>query len=154
MKMKKTQIFWCKTKQFQKSVCKHKVAFFTLNSPPLTRNVTCSKLERYAYSSSYNLAPAISRVLIGQRLIFCSPTWPTCCNSTLKCTPVKHKARQKAGFQIVTYTTSTENIKVKRNCQCNTLRSLLWNILYKSKLSQIKISTFPWVTFSEKEYLC
>ena len=57
------------------------------------------------YSSSYNLIPAISRVLIGWHLIFCSPMWPTCCNSSRKCTRVKYKARQKAGFPIVTYTT-------------------------------------------------
>ena len=31
---------------------------------------------------------------------------PTCCNSPRKCTPVKYKARQKARFPIVTYTTS------------------------------------------------
>ena len=61
-------------------------------------SVTCS--------SSYNLTPAISQVRIGEHLIFCSPPWPTCCNSPLKCTPVKYKPRQKAGFPIVTYTTS------------------------------------------------
>ena len=52
------------------------------------------------YTSSYNLTPAISRVLIGEHLIFCSPPWPTCCNSPRKCTPVKYKARQKTGFQL------------------------------------------------------
>ena len=30
-----------------KSICKHKVTFFALNSPPLTLDVTCSKLLRY-----------------------------------------------------------------------------------------------------------
>ena len=54
------------------------------------------------YSLSYNLTPAISRVLIDRHLVFCSPTWPTCCNSTWKCTPVKYKATQKAGFPIIT----------------------------------------------------
>ena len=54
------------------------------------------------YSSSYNLAPPISRVLIGQHLIFCSLMSPTCCNLPRKCTPVKYKAKQKAGFPIVT----------------------------------------------------
>ena len=58
------------------------------------------------YSLSYNLAPRISPVLIGQPLIFCSLMSPTCCNSPRKCTPVKYKKRQKAGFQIATYTTS------------------------------------------------
>ena len=57
---------------------------------------------QYTYSSSYNLTPPTSRVLIGQHLIFCSLTSPTCCNSPRKCTPVKYKARQKAGFRIVT----------------------------------------------------
>ena len=33
---------------------------------------------------------------------FWSPMWPTFCNSARKCTPVKYKARQKAGFQVVT----------------------------------------------------
>ena len=47
---------------------------------------------------SCNLTPAISQVLIGKHLIFCLPMWPKCCNSPWKCTPVKYKARQKAGF--------------------------------------------------------
>ena len=38
--------------------------------------------------------------------IFCSPTWPTCCNLPWKCAPVKYKKRQKAGPPIVTYTIS------------------------------------------------
>ena len=33
--------------------------------------------------------------------IFCLPTWPSSCNSPRKCTPVKYKARQKAGFSMV-----------------------------------------------------
>ena len=57
------------------------------------------------YSSSYSLTPPISRVLIGPLLTFCSLTSPTCCNSSPKCTPVKYKARQKAGFGIATETT-------------------------------------------------
>ena len=60
------------------------------------------------YSSSDNLAPSISRVLIGRHLIFCSLTSPTCRNSPRKCTPVNYKVRQKAGFPIVTHTTSEE----------------------------------------------
>ena len=55
-----------------------------------------------SYSSSYNLTPAISRVLIGRHLIFCSLTWPTCCKLPWICTQVKYKARQKAGFPVVT----------------------------------------------------
>ena len=58
------------------------------------------------YSLSYNLRPPIARVLIGQHLIFYSLTSPTCCSSPRKCTPVKYKKRQKAGFPVVTYTTS------------------------------------------------
>ena len=42
-----------------------------------------------SYRSSCSLTPAISQVLIRQHLIFCSPTWPTCCNSPRKCMPVK-----------------------------------------------------------------
>ena len=57
---------------------------------------------QYTYSSSYNLTPPTSRVMIGQHLIFCSLASPTCCNSPRECTPVKYKARQKAGFRIVT----------------------------------------------------
>ena len=37
------------------------------------------------YSSSCNLIPPFSGVLIGRHLIFCTPTWPTCCNSSRKC---------------------------------------------------------------------
>ena len=55
---------------------------------------TCSPL--------YNLTSPISRVLIGEHLIFCSLTSPTCCNLRQKCTSVKYKKRQKAGFPIVT----------------------------------------------------
>ena len=36
---------------------------------------------------------------------FCLPMLPTCCNSPRKCTPVKYKARQKAGFPVVTQAT-------------------------------------------------
>ena len=54
------------------------------------------------YSSSYNLTPSISLVLIRPQLFFCSLTPPTCCNSSRKCNPVKYKARQKTGFPIVT----------------------------------------------------
>ena len=59
----------------------------------------------WAYSSPCNLTPPVSRVLIGRHLIFCPPTWPMCCNSPRKCTPVKYKARQKAEFPIVNYKT-------------------------------------------------
>ena len=37
-----------------------------------------------ACSSSYNLTLAISRVLIDRHLTFCSPMWPTRCNSARK----------------------------------------------------------------------
>ena len=36
--------FFMKNKKCQKSIFKHKLAFFTLNSPSLTRDVTCFKL--------------------------------------------------------------------------------------------------------------
>ena len=52
-----------------------------------------SSFFQFIYSSFYNLKPAISRVLIGRHLIFCSPTGPTHCNLPQKCTPVKYKAR-------------------------------------------------------------
>ena len=53
------------------------------------------------YSSSDNLTPPISRVLIGRHLIFSSLTSPTCCNPPVKCTSVKYNARQKAGHPTV-----------------------------------------------------
>ena len=62
----------------------------------------CCPTQPRSYTSSYNLALAISGVLTGWHMISCSPTWPTCCNSSRKCTSVKYKARQKAGFLIVT----------------------------------------------------
>ena len=64
-------------------------------------HVTLKCVRDMTYSPSYNLIPSISRVLIGQHLIFCSLTSPTCCNSPRKCTPVKYKKRQKAGFSIL-----------------------------------------------------
>ena len=54
------------------------------------------------YSTSDNEIPPISRVLIGRHLIFDSLTSPPGCNSPRKCTPVKYKKRQKAGFPVVT----------------------------------------------------
>ena len=45
--MIKTQIFDEKQQKSQLSLCKHNVAFFTLNSPSFTRNVTCPKLQGY-----------------------------------------------------------------------------------------------------------
>ena len=44
--MAKTQLVWWKTTtKFQKSICKHSAAFFTLRKL-LTRDVTCSKLYK------------------------------------------------------------------------------------------------------------
>ena len=68
----------------------------------IIRGFTKKKQTLLTYCPSYNLTPPISRVLIGQHLIFCSLTSPTSCNSPRKCTPVKYKKRQKAGFPIVT----------------------------------------------------
>ena len=39
------------------------------------------RIQCQSFSSPYNLIPAIFRVLTGWHLTFCSPTWPTCCNS-------------------------------------------------------------------------
>ena len=56
----------------------------------------------YAYRTSDNETPPISRVLIGRHLIFHALTSSPYCNSYWKCTPVKYKKRQKARFPIVT----------------------------------------------------
>ena len=80
----------------------------------LTRIVKCDKSNE-TYSSSCNLTQPISRILIGRHVIFCLPTWPKCCSSPRKCTPVKYNARQKSGFQILTYTTSEIKI-IPLNC--------------------------------------
>ena len=50
------------------------------------------------YSPSYNLTPPISRVVIGQHLIFYSLMSPTCRNSSRKCTPVKSRRGESLGF--------------------------------------------------------
>ena len=67
---------------------------------------TLSEIQGLSYSSSCNLTPPISPVLMGQHLIFCLLIWATYWKSPRKCTPVKYKARQKAGFPIVTETPS------------------------------------------------
>ena len=64
-----------------------------------TEEYGCSNIT---HSPSYNLTPPISRILVGQHLTFCSLTSPTYCKSPRKCTPVKYKKRQMAGFPIVT----------------------------------------------------
>ena len=56
----------------------------------------------------------VSRVMIDKHLIFCPYMWSTCCNTPRKCTPVKYKVRQKAGFPIVTYTTSFWTLDSRR----------------------------------------
>ena len=53
-------------------------------------------------STPDNETAPISRVLIGQHLIFHSLASLPCCNSPQKCTPVKNKKLQKTGFSIVT----------------------------------------------------
>ena len=90
-------------------------SFSLINIPSLISRLLDSSFFRSShrkcsvtYSSSYNLTPAISRVLIDENLIFCSLPWPTRFNSPRNCRPVKYKARQKAGFRIATYTTSQE----------------------------------------------
>ena len=74
---------------------------FIISSPSFQNFVKCNT----TYSSFYNLIAAISRVLIDQHLIFCSPTC-SCCNSSRKCTPVKYKTRQKVRYPSFTQTTS------------------------------------------------
>ena len=54
------------------------------------------------YSTSDNGTPPLSRVLIGQHLIFCWLMSPSSCNLPWKYMPVKYNKRQKAGFPIVT----------------------------------------------------
>ena len=56
----------------------------------------------YAYRTSDNETPPISRVLIGRHLIFYSLTSPPCYNLPRECTPVKYQKRQKGGFPFVT----------------------------------------------------
>ena len=97
-------------------------SFSLINIPSLTSRVLHPSFFRSSrrrcfvtYSSSHNLTPAISRVMIGQHLIFYSPPWLKCCNSPRKCTPVKYKARQKDGSPIVTQTTSYINFFLEKN---------------------------------------
>ena len=52
------------------------------------------------YSSSDNLAPLISRVLIGLHLSFCSLTSPTCSNSPRKCHQLNISRGKQLGFQM------------------------------------------------------
>ena len=54
------------------------------------------------YNSSYNRTPPISRVLIGQHMIFCSLTSPTCCNVTRleNLRQLNITTAQKLGFQL------------------------------------------------------
>ena len=70
----------------------------------------------FTYSLSYNLTPPISPVLIGQHLIFCSLTSPTCCNLPRKYTPVKYKKKQKARFPIITKITSLLRQMIRGEC--------------------------------------
>ena len=58
-------------------------------------------------------------------MIFCSLTSPACCNSPRKCTPVKYKKRQKAGFPIVTLTNFLNRICTELHlghCQTATMQ--------------------------------
>ena len=47
MKMVKNTNFLKKNKNYQESLCKYKVAVLSCELAPLTRDVTCSKLQRY-----------------------------------------------------------------------------------------------------------
>ena len=58
-------------------------------------------------------------------MIFCSLTSPASCNSPRKCTPVKYKKRQKAGFPIVTLTNFLNRICTELHlghCQTATMQ--------------------------------
>ena len=105
------------------------------------------------YSSSYNLTPAISRVLIGEQLIFCSPPWPTCCNSPRKCTPVKYKTRQKVGFPIITYKTSQEKafLEISQNSQENNCVGVSFLIKLPTKKKRNSgAGAFQWILWNSK----
>ena len=105
------------------------------------------------YSSSYNLTPAISRVLIGEHLIFCSPPWPTCCNSPRKCTPVKYKTKQKVGFPIITYKTSQEKafLEISQNSQENNCVRVSFLIKLPTKKKRDSgTGAFQWILWNSK----
>ena len=108
------------------------------------------------YSSSYNLTSAISRVTIGEHLIFCSRLWPTCCNSPRKCTPVKYKARQRAGFPIVTYTSSQEKffLEILQNSrENNCVRASFLIKLQAKKIRDSGTGAFLWILWNFWEHL-
>ena len=132
-------------------------SFSLINIPSLTSRVLHPSFFRSSrrrcfvtYSSSHNLTPAISRVMIGQHLIFYSPPWLKCCNSPRKCTPVKYKARQKAGFSIVTYTTSEEKVflEISQNSQENNCVRVSFLITLQAKKKRFWHRCFP-VNFTE-----
>ena len=94
-----------------------------------------------SYNMSDNETPPISRVLIGQHLIFHSLTSPLCCNSPGKCTPVKYKKRQKSWVS---------------KCHINTLlyiSELLkladWDKRPNSSISRKKIQKLPFTGVSK-----
>ena len=110
-----------KSKQFVKV----QVSIIRLNNRSKITNKVLKKIKKIVgYSSSYNLTPPISRILIGHHLIFCSLTSSSCCNSPRKYTPAKYKKRQKAGFPNFTQTTSQQhqNIFVERQKHFVTVR--------------------------------
>ena len=127
-------------------------SFSLINIPSITSRVLHLSFFRSShrrcfvtYSSSHNLTPAISRVMIGQHLIFYSPPWLKCCNSPRKCTPVKYKARQKAGFPIVTYTTSEEKVflEISQNSQENNCVRIYFLIKLQAKKKRLWHRCFP-----------
>ena len=62
------------------------------------------------------MTASISRVLVGQHLR--SKTSQTCCNLSRKCTSVKYKKRQKAGFLIITYGSACNSKQKWNNYKC------------------------------------
>ena len=95
----------------------------------------------------------LSSVLIGEHLIFCSPPWPTCCNSPRKCTPVKYKTRQKVGFPIITYKTSQEKafLEISQNSQENNCVGVSFLIKLPTKKKRNSgAGAFQWILWNSK----
>ena len=85
--MQKSWFFICMIESSWKVVTN--IFYFTLNA-----------LFVLTYSTSDNVTPPITRVLIARHLIFDSLTSPTCCNSPRKCTPYNIRKGKKLGFQL------------------------------------------------------
>ena len=98
---------------------------------------------QHTYSTSDNVVPPISPVLIGRHLIFCWLSSPTCCNWPRKCKPVKHKKRQKAGFSIVTQTPSIAQLCFN---QCIKFYSPHSNTSFWSEVTSNTFTMMKWIS--------